>query len=166
MGTGEEASRLSAETVQLLEQLLRAGLAPEAALQIYNGAEVLRGADRFTTIDLLCLDLFSGAAVLYKWGSAPSYWRDKYEAKKIGTAAPPPGVGVGGENTPEQYRLSLKRGEMLVLVSDGAGGAQTEAAIAAYSGESARELAALLISGLPAEDDMTAVVISLRPCTS
>lgn len=166
MGTGEEASRLSAETVQLLEQLLRAGLAPEAALQIYNGAEVLRATDRFTTIDLLCLDLFSGEAVLYKWGSAPSYWRDKCETKKIGTAAPPPGVGVGGENTPRQYRLSLKRGEMLVLVSDGAGGVQTEAAIAAYSGESARELAALLISGLPAEDDMTAVVISLRPCTS
>lgn len=166
MGTGTEASRLSAETVALLEHLLRTGLAPEAALQIYNGAEVLRGTDRFTTIDLLCLDLHSGEAVLYKWGSAPSYWRDKCEAKKIGTAAPPPGVGVGGENTPEQYRLSLKRGEMLVLVSDGAGGAQTEAAIAAYSGESARELAALLISGLPAEDDMTAVVISLRPCTS
>lgn len=166
MGTGADASRLSAETVQLLEQLLRAGLAPEAALQIYNGAEVLRGTDRFTTIDLLCLDLFTGDAVLYKWGSAPSYWRDKCEAKKIGTAAPPPGVGVGGENTPERHRLSLKRGEMLVLVSDGAGGAQTEAAIAAYSGESARELAALLISGLPAEDDMTAVVISLRPCTS
>lgn len=166
MGTGAEASRLSAETVQLLERLLRSGLAPEAALQIYNGAEVLRGSERFTTIDLLCIDLFSGDAVLYKWGSAPSYWRDSSEAKKIGTAAPPPGVGVGGENTPERHRLSLKRGEMLVLISDGAGGAQTEAAIAAYSGESARELAALLISGLPAEDDMTAVAVSLRPCTS
>ena len=166
MGTGAEASRLSAETVQLLERLLRAGLAPDAALQIYNGAEVLRGAERFTTIDLLCLDLFRGEAVLYKWGSAPSYWRSHSEAKKIGTAAPPPGVGVGGENTPERHRLSLKRGEMLVLISDGAGGAQTEAAIAAYSGESARELAALLISGLPAEDDMTAVAVSLRPCSS
>lgn len=166
MGTGAEASRLSAETVQLLERLLRSGLAPDAALQIYNGAEVLRGAERFTTIDLLCLDLFSGEASLYKWGSAPSYWRSRSEAKKIGTAAPPPGVGVGGENTPERHRLSLKRGEMLVLISDGAGGAQTEAAIAAYSGESARELAALLISGLPAEDDMTAVAVSLRPCSS
>ena len=166
MGTGVEASRLSAETVRLLERLLRTGLAPDDALNIYNGAEVLRGADRFTTVDLLCLDLLHGEGALYKWGSAPSYLRAGAETKKIGTAAPPPGVGVGGENTPERYRLSLKRGEMLVLVSDGAGGAQTEAAIAAYSGESARELAALLISGLPAEDDMTAVVISLRPCTS
>ena len=166
MGTGTEASRLSAETVRLLERLLRAGLAPQDALQIYNGAELLRGAERFTTIDLLKIDLFCGEAELYKWGAAPSYWRDTSEAKKIGTAAPPPGVGVGGVNTPERYRLSLRRGEMLVLVSDGAGGAQTEAAIAAYSGDSARELAALLISGLPAQDDMTAVAVTLRPCAS
>lgn len=166
MGTGAEASRTSAETVRLLERLLRVGLDPQDALQIYNGAELLRGAERFTTIDLLHIDLYSGEAELYKWGAAPSYWRDAREAKKIGTAAPPPGVGVGGVNTPERYHLSLGRGEMLVLVSDGAGGAQTEAAIAAYSGESARELAALLISGLPAQDDMTAVTVTLRPCTS
>ena len=166
MGTGAEASRMSAETVHLLERLLRVGLEPQDALQIYNGAEILRGAERFTTIDLLRIDLYCGEAELYKWGAAPSYWRDAREAKKIGTAAPPPGVGVGGVNTPERYRLSLKRGEMLVLVSDGAGGAQTEAAIAAYSGESARELAALLISGLLAQDDMTAVAVMLRPCSS
>ena len=52
---------------------------------------------------------------------------------------------------------------MLVLVSDGAGREDTEALIASFRGQSPRELAALLIAGVPAEDDMTAVCVSLLP---
>ena len=163
MGTGAGASRLSAETVRLLERLLRSGLAPEAALKIFNGVELLRGTGCFTTVDLLHIDLSGGEAMLYKWGAAPSYLRDDAKVKKIGTATPPPGVGVGGDHLPERYQLSLKWGEMLVLVSDGAGREDTEALIASFRGQSPRELAALLIAGVPAEDDMTAVCVSLLP---
>lgn len=163
MGTGAGASRLSAETVRLLERLLRSGLAPEAALKILNGMELLRGTGCFTTIDLLHVDLSGGDAALYKWGAAPSYLRDDAEVKKIGTATPPPGVGVGGDHLPERYPLSLKWGEMLVLLSDGAGREDTEALIASFRGQSPRDLAALLIAGVPAEDDMTAVCVSLLP---
>lgn len=163
MGTGEGASRLSAETVRLLERLLRSGLAPDAALKILNGMELLRGTGCFTTVDLLHVDLCGGDAMLYKWGAAPSYLRDDAKVKKIGTATPPPGVGVGGEHLPERYQLSLKWGEMLVLVSDGAGREDTEELISSFRGQSPRELAALLIAGVPAEDDMTAVCVSLIP---
>lgn len=166
MGTGKEASELSAETVRLLERLLRSGLKPEAALKIMNGMEILRGTGCFTTVDLLRLDLRSGTGMLYKWGAAPSYYRTPDGMKKIGTAAPPPGVGVGGDHLPERYRLSLRWGEMLVLVSDGAGGTDTEEMICQYRGQSPRELAALLIAGIPAEDDRTAVCVSLRPRVS
>lgn len=162
MGTGKEASELSGETVRLLERLLRAGLQPEAALKIMNGMELLRGTGCFTTVDLLQLNLRSGVGTLYKWGAAPSYYRTSDGMKKIGTASPPPGVGVGGDHLPERYRLSLKWGEMLVLVSDGAGGADTEEMICQYRGQSPRELAALLIAGISAEDDRTAVCVSLQ----
>jgi len=70
---------------------------------------------------------------------------------------------VGGGHAPEQYKLSLRNGEMLILLSDGAGGEETEGIIAGFSGDSPRELAALLIAGAAAIDDMTAVVLSLRP---
>lgn len=163
MGTGEGASRLSAETVRLLERLLCSGLEAEAALKIMNGMELLRGTGCFTTVDLLRIDLSDGTAALYKWGAAPSYLRDDAQVKKIGTATPPPGVGVGGDHLPERYSLSLKWGEMLVMVSDGAGREDTEELIASFRGHSPRELAALLIAGVPAEDDMTAVCISLVP---
>lgn len=166
MGTGEEAAHCSGDTVRLLERLLRSGIAPEQALRLLDSCELLRGATCFSTVDLLQVSLITGDAAIYKWGAAASYYRDGENVKKIGTATTPPGVGVGGEHAPERYELSLKRGEMLVLVSDGADGMETEETIEAFRGDSPQELAALLIAGMPPEDDMTAVAISLRPCTS
>ena len=154
------------ETLGLLERMLKTGLAPEAALKLLNGVELLRGDDRYTTVDLLHLNLAEGKGTLYKWGSAPSYWRCGEEMKKIGTATPPPGVGVGGEHAPERYELSLKEGELLVLISDGAGSVETEALIADYHGTSPQELAALLISVQTGEDDMGAVAVSLQAYAS
>lgn len=166
MGTGEEAAQCSGDTLRLLERLLRSGMAPEQALGLLDSCEILRGATCFATVDLVQVHLLTGDAAVYKWGAAPSYFREGEAVKKIGTATTPPGVGVGGEHAPERYELSLKRGEMLVLVSDGAGGMETEETIASFRGDSPQELAALLLAGLPPEDDMTAVAISLRPCTS
>lgn len=163
MGTGMEAAALSNDTIRLIRRLLNGGISAESALRIVNGTYLLRGTGCFATVDLLRIDLEHAEAELYKWGSAPSYLREGEKVRKIGTAALPPGVGVGGDHSPERYRLSLRRGEMLVLVSDGASEEETESAIAAFSGDSPRELAALLIAGISAEDDMTAVAISLRP---
>lgn len=162
MGTGEAASRMSGETIELLEQLLKSGMSPENGLKLLNGAELLRGDDRFTTVDLLSIDLQTGQAELLKWGSAPSYYRSGETVKKIGTASPPPGVGVGGEHVPERYTLSLSGGELLVLRSDGACGEEIEEALGSYTGRSSVALAAYLVSGLSGEDDMTALTVSLR----
>ena len=150
--------------MHLRGDLLRAGVAPLDALRILNGTYLLRGDGCFSTVDLLHIDLTSGEAELLKWGAAPSYLRCGDTVKKLGTASLPPGVGVGGDHAPERYRLSLRGGEMLVLVSDGAGDA--ESAVAGFAGDSPRELAALLIAGLPAEDDMTAVAVALAPRAS
>ena len=167
MGSGREAAALSSETVHFLKKLLYSGMQPEDALEVLNGAFLLRGTGCFATVDLLCVDLERGEAELFKWGGAPSYLRQNEAAvKKMGTAALPPGVGVGGDHTPERYKLSLSHGEMLILLSDGAGGEETEGAIAGFTGDSPRELAALLIAGASAMDDMTAVVLSLRPLSS
>ncbi len=166
MGSGEGAASLSNQTIRFLSQLLKSGVEPEQAMRLLNSIEVLEGTGCFATVDLLHIDLNTGNAVLNKWGAAPSYYRQKERVKKIGTATPPPGVGVGGEHLPEQYQLSLKWGELLVMVSDGAGCSETEETIAAYCGQSPRELAAMLIAGCGTEDDRTAVCISLRSRSS
>lgn len=164
MGSGREAASLSSETVHFLKKLLYAGMRPGDALQVLNGAFLLRGNGCFATVDLVDVNLESGDAELLKWGGPPSYLRRKDQSvQKMGAAALPPGVGVGETHAPERYKLSLRDGEMLILLSDGAGGEETEGIIAGYSGESPRELAALLIAEASASDDMTAVALSLRP---
>ena len=89
----------------LLEELLKSGMCPENALKLLNGAELLRGEDRFTTVDLLSIDLQTGQAELLKWGSAPSYYRSGEEVKKIGTASPPPGA----LSVPGSFRVRFPR---------------------------------------------------------
>ncbi len=161
MGTGEGASSLSTHTVHLLKRLLQRGLAPMAALKLLNGSMLLRGSSAFSTVDLLQLDLHTGQAQLYKWGAAPSYWRDADRMEVLGTGTLPPGVGV--EFVPEQYRLSLRNGELLVMLSDGAYSHDAQGAVESYRNVSARELAALLIAQTEADHDMTAIVITLLP---
>ena len=121
MGTGPEAARDARQTASMLKKLLCAGYPAEYALRSVNSLCALQGRAGAATIDLAELRLDSGRATVYKWGAAPSYLIYKGDAVKIGTAAPPPGLSVtDGRDTVE--RLSLRRGEMLVLLSDGAGG--------------------------------------------
>ena len=69
-------------------------------------------------MDLAEIRLDTGQVTLYKWGAAPSWLLKKSGAEKIGTATPPPGICVTDARE-LVVRLSLRRGEMLILVSDG-----------------------------------------------
>lgn len=168
MGTGPEAAAEASAAVRTLTNLLQAGMAPAGALETLNGHYILRDDGGFSTVDLLQVSLITGEAVLYKWGAAPSYLHQDKTTKKVGAAAPPPGLGVGGTHKAEEIRLSLQRGELLVLISDGAGGEETERRISSCGDMAPKELAAAIVAGTEAEgeDDMTAVVIRLRPCSA
>ena len=84
--------------------------------------------------------------------------------RKIGTATPPPGLSVQeGRETVE--RLSLRRGETLVLLSDGVGAGDAIASLAVSSATPPGEVAAeiLELSSLENGDDATVAVIRLAP---
>ena len=86
---------------------------------------------------------------------------------KLGAPTPPPGLGVDGRGRGECLRVSMGRGEMLVLVSDGVAPEETERWIRGYKGRSPRELASgILGCGGETGDDRTAAVLCLRPCTA
>jgi stage II sporulation protein E len=164
-GTGPEAARESLLAVDTLTALLQAGMVPDKAMEFLNSMYILRDSGGFSTMDVLELSLLSGQGTLYKWGAAPSYIRSGTLVKKVGTAAPPPGLGVGSTSGPEVIRLSLWGGDMLVLVSDGVLGDETEELIRSYDGENVKELSNMLISQAEAmggEDDMTAAVLRLE----
>lgn len=119
MGTGLGAAQEGQTAGELLRRMLTAGFPPEHAFRSINSILALRGQAGAVTMDLAEIRLDSGRVSLYKWGAAPSWvWRQS-GAEKIGTAMPPPGVSVM-DTRETVLRLSLRRGEMLILVSDGA----------------------------------------------
>ena len=119
MGTGLGAAQEGQSTAELLRQMLTAGFPPEHAFRSVNSILALRGQAGAVTLDLAEIRLDSGRVSLYKWGAAPSYLLGARGTEKIGTAGPPPGISM--EDVRETVRrLSLRRGEVLILVSDGA----------------------------------------------
>ena len=162
-GTGETAAKESLMAVDTLAELIQSGMNPEYAMEFLNGMYILRDSGSFSTMDVLELSLITGQGILYKWGAAPSYIKSGSMVKKVGTAAPPPGLGSGCN--PEVIRLSLWGGDMMILVSDGVVSDGVEELIRGYEGDSVKELSALLVSRaekLGGEDDMTAAVLRME----
>ena len=164
MGTGLGAAEEGQSAASLLRQMLTAGFPPEHALRSVNSLLALRGRAAAVTIDLAELRLDSGRVTVYKWGAAPSLLLSGTAAEKIGTAGPPPGLSVtGGREMVE--RLSLRRGEVLVLLSDGVDPEGVLRRSSVHSQLPPEELAAqILDSGCRGgEDDATVAVIRLMP---
>ena len=162
MGTGKDAAKEGRRTGTMLRKLLSAGYPAEYALRTVNSLCALQGNAGIVTIDLAELRLDTGKVTLYKWGAAPSYLIARGEPIKIGTATPPPGLSVAeGRETVE--KLSLRRGETLVLLSDGAGGEEALRASWERAGEPAGELAARILESSRSDgsDDATVAVVRL-----
>ena len=163
MGTGPEAAREAKNAAAMLKKLLSAGHPAEYALRSVNSLCALQGRGGAVTIDLAELQLDTGKAAVYKWGAAPSFLVSRGDAVKIGTAAPPPGLSVTeGRETVE--RLSLRRGELLVLQSDGAGGEDALRAALEATDLPPGELAAQILSCSRRKqtDDATVAVVRLN----
>ena len=166
MGTGPEAAREAETAGGLLRRMIEGGFDAQDALQTLNALYILRGDGGFSTVDLAQLSLVTGEGFLQKWGAAPSYLRSRLGVEKIGTASPPPGLGVGEAHRAECVRLSMRRGETLVLVSDGV--SEQTALRALRSDGSPEAIAARIVSRSDAEepDDRSAAVLRLRPVPS
>ena len=163
MGTGLGAAREGQSAGNLLKKLLLAGFPPEHALKSLNSLLALQAKAGAVSIDLAEIFLETGIVHLYKWGAAPDWLLHRRGTEKIGTATPPPGISV--ESGPMAVeKLSLRRGEVLILVSDGVNtGAVQElphSAADAPLGKVAEHI--LAQSGRDGEDDATAVLIRLR----
>jgi len=163
MGTGLEAARDGKTAAAMLKKLLSAGYPPEYALRSINSLCALQGRGGAVTVDLVELRLDTGRAAVYKWGAAPSHLVSRGDAIKIGTATPPPGLSVtDGRETVE--KLSLRRGELLVLQSDGAGGEDALRQALEETDLPPGELAARILEFSRGEctDDATVAVVRLN----
>ena len=164
MGSGEEARNEAMGTSALLKELIESGLEAHDAMQTINGLYILRDGGGFSAIDLLQVSLVSAEGFLHKWGAAPSFLKFGRTLQTLGSPLPPPGLGVGRSYGPACIRVSLQRGEALILTSDGVDTAMAERYLQSCGELPVRELAAGVVGSsedaMP--DDRTAAVLRLK----
>ena len=164
MGTGLGAVQEGKSALDLLKKLLLAGFPAEYALRSFNSLCALRGMAGAATVDMVELQLDTGKVMLYKWGAAPSYLLHGGNIEKIGPAGPPPGLSVT-DGREKVERLSLRRGEVLVLLSDGVGGEDALQGRFSEGELPLRDIAVKILDNADtgSGDDATVAVIRLTP---
>lgn len=161
MGTGQGAAEESRTASELIRQMLTAGLSPETVLGSVNSQLALTDRGGAVTVDLAEIRLDNGRAMLYKWGAGPSWLLHRRHGSRIGTAGPPPGLGVTA-GSGSASRLSLASGETLVMLSDGvACEAPAQWAAAARNLDPGTLAKQILEDSGREDDDATAVVVKL-----
>lgn len=121
MGCGDEAAQESAECVSILEKFLRAGVEPATAMKILNSVMLLKSGDDwgFATVDLMCVNLFTGETCFYKYGAAPSYVMNGKSVRRIKGETMAAGLSAGEGASPDVVRMKLKPGSTAIIASDG-----------------------------------------------
>ena len=121
MGSGDAAADGSIGTIRILENFLRAGVSPSNAMKLLNASALVRDTENwgYSTVDLMCIDLFTGEASFYKYGAAPSYVRTGGVIKKIRCSSYAAGLSFEAGKSPDVMRMRLKPGSVAVIASDG-----------------------------------------------
>ncbi len=171
MGCGDEAARDSGQVVAILEKFLRSGVDPAVAMKILNSVMLLRGGDSwgFATVDLMCVDLFTGDTCFYKYGAAPSYVKNGRSIKRIKGESLAAGLSLGDGIAPDIVRMKLRPGSMALVASDGVLAGTEDGWLRALLGKGMADMKALAKAVLKeAEslygvgDDMTVVAVRVE----
>lgn len=117
MGSGRDAALTSRLSAIMLEKLLTIGADKKDALQMVNKMLTKKKEEVFATIDLLEVDRITAQASIYKIGAAPTFLIRNGECHKIEAKTPP--AGIMREVIAEKISVSLRRGDYIVMVSDG-----------------------------------------------
>jgi len=121
MGSGESAARESISVVRILERFLRSGVEPATAMKLLNSVMLLKNGDNwgYATVDLMCIDLFTGQTGFYKYGAAPSYIRAGRTVRRVRGVTMAAGILAGDGEAPDVVRMRLKPGGVALIASDG-----------------------------------------------
>ena len=121
MGSGTGAAKDALAAVRVLERFLRAGVEPVTAMKMLNAVLLLRNGEDWgcTTVDLVCIDLFTGETCFYKYGAAPSYVRTGQSVRRVKGQSMAAGLLAGDGAAPDVVRMRLRPGSVALIASDG-----------------------------------------------
>ena len=118
MGSGEAAAQESQKVIELAEQLLEAGYSPRATLKLVNTVLLLAGEEQHpATIDLCCIDLYTGVLEAMKLGAVATYVLCDTGVELL--EAPDAPAGVLKEVEPVLLTRKLWERNRVIMVSDG-----------------------------------------------
>ncbi len=117
MGSGREANRVSRLACLYLEKIISVGGDMQSALLMLGDTLSRSPGETFTTIDLLEADRVLGTAKILKSGAPPSLLIRGTKQYIIKSETPP--LGIIKEVSPKQTTFNLKRGDIILMVSDG-----------------------------------------------
>lgn len=169
MGTGGRAAVDGAMAAGILSKLAKAGLGFDCALRIVNSALAVKSGDEsLATLDVACIDLFSGMAEFKKAGAPVTMVRK--QGKVIRVDAPSLPAGILNEISFASEKIQLNQDDWILMVSDGAvanGDEWLAAELLAWKG-SEKDLAKHIIQQAAArrtdghDDDVTAIAMEFE----
>lgn len=119
MGAGSRARVDSAMACSVLSKLLKSGVALSAALETVNTVLMVKSADEsFATLDICKIDLNSGECAVYKAGASTTYIKSSDRLIRASLSSQP--AGTGGKLTVPAQKFSVRKGDVIVMMTDGA----------------------------------------------
>lgn len=173
-GSGEQAAKDSGRVLDLMEKLLEAGYGAEAAAEMVNTALFAAAEDEnHPTLDICCINLYSGECEFRKAGGAASFLKREGTAEQLAAGSLP--LGLFQQTKIQPIARSLQDGDYLFMMSDGVIDAfsgqgyesAVQEAVADMQEQNPGELAerllrlALFAAGGRVRDDMTVAVIGV-----
>ncbi len=118
MGNGKAAADDSGLLIETIEELLSAGFDKETSVKIVNTylADKNKG-ERFSTLDMLILDLHTGYGKMFKQGAATTFVKRGEWIEMIKSTSLPMGVIDGA--VCESCRKKFYNDDIIVMISDG-----------------------------------------------
>ena len=170
MGTGGRAAVDGTMTAGMAQSLLKAGIGFESTLKMINSAMLAKGGEEsLATLDVACIDLFTGHVSLRKAGAAGTVLRRRKKTEYLEAKSVP--VGILPEIAFARSEKDLDAGDMLVMVSDGVTASGTEwlcDLIANYEDDDPQALSERIVERAVKdradghEDDVSAVVLLIE----
>ena len=125
MGTGARAAVDGAMASGLLARLIKAGFGFDCALKVVNSSLLVKSSDEsLATLDIACIDLFTGQVDFLKAGAPASFIRKNGKAHRLENASLP--AGILQEVSFARNSAMLGAGDIVLMASDGALEGDTE----------------------------------------
>ena len=172
MGSGKLAAHESAQSVKLLEGLLKSGIPPADALSTLQAALTLKAeyTGAFATLDLMYADMFTGACEFYKFGGAPTYIKRGRQMRRITASSLPAGMSIGNGAAPDRTCINLVEGDFVIMTSDGISDGSDDGKLLEFLSKTEESSPKALADAILAysfavyekNDDMTVAVIKIE----